>query len=446
MHRVEGEPMKLDRQEGLSVFPEWHKPLGTAGACPLAGPYDEVRRLTEQLCGPLAIEDYGIQSMPQASPAKWHLAHTSWFFETFVLAAFDAKYRPFHPQFGYLFNSYYNALGERWPRAQRGLLSRPTVEEVYRYRAHVDRHVRRLFREGGPDLWGRIGPNVTLGLHHEQQHQELLLTDLKHAFALNPLRPVYRERPQDPAVSPVPLGWADYPAGTYWIGHDGDGFAYDNETPRHRVFLGPFRLATRLTTSGEYRAFLEGGGYERPELWLSDGWDARRAHGWQAPLYWEKQDGNWWSLTLGGWRPVADADPVCHVSYYEADAFARWAGGRLPTEAEWEIAVQDCPLAGNLLDGGRLHPRPLTEAPGAQPAQLFGDTWEWTGSPYVAYPGYRMPAGALGEYNAKFTCNQMVLRGGSCATPRTHLRRSYRNFFPPEARWQFTGIRLAQDP
>jgi ergothioneine biosynthesis protein EgtB len=247
-------------------------------------------------------------------------------------------------------------------------------------------------------------------------------------------------------VSPVPLGWADYPAGVREVGHDGAGFAYDNETPRHRVFLDPFRLATRLTGSGEYRAFLEDGGYERPELWLSDGWDARRAHGWQAPLYWEKQDGNWWSLTLGGWRPVADADPVCHVSYYEADAFARWAGGRLPTEAEWETAAQDRPLAGNFLDGGCLHPRPLAEAPGAQPAQLFGDTWEWTASPYVAYPGYRMPAGALGEYNAKFTCNQMVLRGGSCATPRAHLRRSYRNFFPPETRWQFTGIRLAQDP
>jgi ergothioneine biosynthesis protein EgtB len=403
------------------------------------------RALTERLCAPLAVEDYGLQSMPDASPPKWHLAHTTWFFETFVLSAFADEYRPFHPQYGFLFNSYYQAVGERWPRPQRGLLSRPTVAEVHRYRAHVDEALGELLPGCGPGLWGRVEPLVTLGLHHEQQHQELLLTDLKHAFGLNPLRPAYRDAATSPEAETTPLGWVEHPAGVRWLGHDGDGFAFDNETPRHRVYVGAFRLATRLATCGEYRAFVEDGGYRRPEWWLSDGWDACRRGGWEAPLYWDKQGGEWELFTLAGPRPLRDAEPVCHISYFEADAFARWSEARLPTEAEWEAAAEGAPADGNFLESDRLHPQPLTAARRGAPAQLFGDVWEWTASPYVAYPGYRPPPGALGEYNGKFMCNQLVLRGGSCASPRSHLRRSYRNFFPPEARWQFSGVRLARD-
>jgi ergothioneine biosynthesis protein EgtB len=412
----------------------------------LAAVFEEVRSLTERLCAPLAVEDYSVQSMPDASPVKWHLAHTTWFFETFVLSDGDPEYRPFHPQFRYLFNSYYNAIGDFWPRQKRGLLSRPTVAEVFRYRAEIDASLLRLLREKGPMLAPEVGERIVLGCNHEQQHQELLLTDLKHAFACNPLRPAYRERPAVPAMTPAPAHWFPYLGGMRWIGHEGDGFAYDNEGPRHRVFVAPFQLASRLVTSGEYRTFIEDGGYERPEYWLSDGWAARRAEDWQAPLYWERRDDSWFSLTLSGLHPVQDADPVCHVSYYEADAFARWAGARLPTEAEWETAAQESPLEGTFLDLETLHPRPLCRPDSAEgPAQMFGELWQWTGSPYVAYPGYRPPEGALGEYNGKFMCNQMVLRGGSCVTPRSHFRRSYRNFFAPQARWQFTGIRLAKD-
>jgi ergothioneine biosynthesis protein EgtB len=411
----------------------------------LAASFEEIRSLTERLCEPLAIEDYGVQSMADASPAKWHLAHTTWFFETFVLAETDASYRAFHPQFVYLFNSYYNAVGAIWPRDRRGLLSRPTVAEVFRYRSHVDTTVQRLLRARAvaPETRQRI----ILGFNHEQQHQELLLTDLKHAFAGNPLRPIYREQAPAPTGAPVPLHWHRYPSGLRWIGHEGSGFAYDNESPRHRVFVGPFLLASHLTTSEEYRAFIDDGGYRRPEFWLSDGWAARRAEDWQAPLYWERRDGSWFTITLAGMQPVRGADPVCHLSYYEADAYARWAGARLPTEAEWETAASDCPLEGTFLDQERLHPMPLpSSSESDRPAQMFGEVWQWTASPYVAYPGYQSLAGALGEYNGKFMCNQMVLRGGSCATPRSHFRRSYRNFFAPQARWQFTGIRLAKDP
>jgi ergothioneine biosynthesis protein EgtB len=409
----------------------------------LLADYVEVRRLTERLCAPLEVEDYGVQSMPDASPAKWHLAHTSWFFETFVLSAAGGDYRPFDPRFGYLFNSYYNAVGDRLPRSRRGLLSRPTVADVYRYRKHVDEAMHRLLQASRV---GALESVIVLGLNHEQQHQELLLTDLKHAFGSNPLRPAYREAEAGPDAPAVPLRWIPYLPGLRWVGHEGDEFAYDNETPRHRVYLEAFHLASRLVTCGEYRAFIEDGGYDRPELWLSDGWDARRQHGWAAPLYWERRDGAWWHYTLSGARPVREAEPVCHVSHYEADAYARWAGARLPTEAEWEAAALDCPLAGPFLDGDHLHPAPLAApADNDLPAQMFGDVWQWTASPYVAYPGYRPPAGALGEYNGKFMCNQLVLRGGSCATPRSHMRRTYRNFFPPEARWQFSGIRLARD-
>jgi ergothioneine biosynthesis protein EgtB len=411
----------------------------------LASRYREVRGLTESLCAPLAVEDYVVQSMPDASPVKWHLAHTSWFFETFVLAPGLPGYRPFAPAFAYLFNSYYNAVGERLPRPQRGLLTRPTVDEVYRYRRYVDEQVLRWLETAGESLFRRTAATLVLGLHHEQQHQELILTDLKHAFSRNPLRPTYRER-EGPVTGPgSPLRWRSYPAGLHRIGHGGKGFAFDNESPRHRVFVAAFQIACRPVTNGEYLAFLEDGGYERPEFWLSDGWYARGREGWQSPHYWEKGDGGWQVFTLAGMRPLIEAEPVCHVSYYEADAFARWAGARLATEAEWEVAAADSPLAGNFVDSGRLHPAAAGPATGPDLGQLFGDVWEWTGSPYVAYPGYRPAAGALGEYNGKFMCNQFVLRGGSCATPRSHIRRSYRNFFPPEARWQFSGIRLAKD-
>jgi ergothioneine biosynthesis protein EgtB len=418
----------------------------TPGDDTLASSYEEVRALTERLCAPLALEDYGVQSMPEASPAKWHLAHTAWFFETFVLLESDPAYRLFHPQFGYLFNSYYNAVGSFWPRSQRGLLARPTVAEIYRYRQHVDAALLRLLRAGKPELTTRMRERIVLGLHHEQQHQELLLTDLQHAFASNPLRPVYREAPPSPPIRETPLRWIRHPGGLHAIGHEGAGFAYDNETPRHRVFLAPFQLAARLATCGEYQAFLDEDGYRRPELWLSEGWAACRAHDWQAPLYWERHEDAWFRMTLNGWQPVRDADPVGHVSYFEADAYARWAGARLPTEYEWEIAARDCPLTGTFLDGDKLQPQPLSPVAGSdRPAQMFGELWQWTGSAYLPYPGYRPLPGALGEYNGKFMCNQMVLRGGSCATPRSHFRRSYRNFFAPPTRWQFTGIRLAKD-
>lgn len=403
--------------------------------------YRSVRRSTERLCEPLATEDYVLQSMPDASPVKWHLAHTSWFFETFVLAVSLPGYEPFHPQFGFLFNSYYNAVGPRWSRPQRGLLSRPTVAEVYRYRAYVDEQMARLFRSAADE----VRAVIELGIHHEQQHQELLVTDLKHALALNPLHPVYRERPADTGLAPPPPGWVSFPEGLVWIGHEGPGFAFDNERPRHRVFGRGFRLANRLVTNEDYLAFLADGGYERPELWLSDGWAVRQAQDWTAPLYWRRQGTAWAVWTLAGLRPLEPAEPVCHVSFYEADAFARWRGCRLATEAEWEVAAAG-PLAGHFLESGRFHPAARLAADDGGPLyQLVGDVWQWTASPYVGYPGYRPAAGALGEYNGKFMCNQLVLRGASCATPRSHARRTYRNFFAPDARWQFSGIRLAQD-
>jgi ergothioneine biosynthesis protein EgtB len=412
----------------------------------LASDYRAVRRLTVDLCAPLAIEDYVAQSMPEASPTKWHLAHTSWFFETFLLGPALPGYRPFSPHFNYLFNSYYNAVGERVPQPQRGHLSRPTVAEIYRYRDYVDEHMAQFLGRADAGQLARFGPVVVLGLNHEQQHQELILTDIKHLFGSNPLRPAYRPGEAAAAGAAVAVRWFPYPAGLRWLGHDGAGFAFDNEGPRHRSFVNAFQLASRPATNGEYLAFMEDGGYDRPELWLSDGWNARCAQRWQAPLYWEKQAGRWSALTLAGLRPLDEADPVCHVSYYEADAFARWSGARLPTEAEWETAAAEADLDGNFLESGRLHPAALAEpATEAVPDQLFGDVWEWTGSPYTPYPGYRPAPGALGEYNGKFMCNQLVLRGGSCATPRFHIRRSYRNFFPPAARWQFTGIRLAKD-
>jgi ergothioneine biosynthesis protein EgtB len=409
----------------------------------LAARYRAVRAQSERLAAPLAVEDYVVQSMPDASPAKWHLAHTTWFFETFVLMRDAAGYTPFSPHYGYLFNSYYEAAGDRHPRPRRGLLTRPTVEEVRAYRAHVDAHIVALLARAKAADLAAIAPVLTLGLHHEQQHQELFLTDLKHAFAQNPLRPAYGPlAPRSTAPTP-PIGWIPFPAELRVIGHREEGFAFDNESPSHPEYVGAFRIASRPVTCGDYLTFLEDGGYRRADLWLSDGWAAVRENGWEAPLYWEKRGDAWHVFTLGGMREVDLEEPVCHVSYYEADAYARWAGARLPTEAEWEVAAAGAPLAGNLLESGRHHPGAASGA--ASPAQMFGDVWEWTRSAYAPYPGFAPLEGALGEYNGKFMCSQLVLRGGSCATPESHIRRTYRNFFPPGARWQFSGIRLAKD-
>jgi ergothioneine biosynthesis protein EgtB len=414
--------------------------------------------MTERLARPLSAEDCQVQSMPDASPVKWHLAHTSWFFETFVLQPQVRGYQAFHPTYSFLFNSYYNAVGDRIARPRRGLLTRPALEDVYAYRSAVDRAVLAYLDESGTALPEPVAAVIELGIHHEQQHQELILTDIKHALAQNPMRPAYRAGAGTGGGSGVGAGtdagagvegpalsWLPYPGGVAWVGHEGPGFAFDNEGPRHRVFLEPFQIGSRLVSSGEYLAFIGDGGYSRPELWLSDGWNSLKSQEWQAPLYWEQQsDGTWRIFTLGGLRRLAPAEPVCHVSYYEADAFARWSGARLPTEAEWESAAEGQERGGNFLESGRFHPAAAQD--GTRLAQTFGDTWEWTQSAYAPYPGSRPTAGALGEYNAKFMCNQLVLRGGSCATPAAHIRASYRNFFPPEARWQFTGIRLAKDP
>lgn len=408
--------------------------------------YRTVREFTEALCKPLCTEDYVIQSMSDVSPTKWHLAHTSWFFETFVLSKINPHYKPPHPQYSYLFNSYYIQVGKRHARPERGLLSRPTVEEVYHYRHHVDQSMLGFLKESSKAQIEEIAPVIEIGIHHEQQHQELIVTDIKHVFSVNPLRPVYVNL-VNPKVSSVPkMNWVPFSVGLYFIGHEGDGFAFDNELPRHREFLESFQLSSRLVTNGEYLEFMEDGGYRRPELWLSDGWHAVEANGWCAPQYWEKIDGGWWIFALSGMRELDPNEPVCHVSYYEADAYARWAGARLPSESEWEIAASNIPVEGNFVDNGIYHPVALSDKKSSRTiSQMFGDVWEWTRSPYVSYPGYKTLPGALGEYNGKFMSNQMVLRGGSCATPRSHIRKTYRNFFPPNARWQFMGIRLAKD-
>jgi ergothioneine biosynthesis protein EgtB len=408
--------------------------------------YHQVRQFTNRLCQHLMTEDYVIQAMPDVSPPKWHLAHTSWFFETFILALASLGYRSPHASYAYLFNSYYVAAGERHCRPKRGLLSRPTVEEVYRYRAYVDQHMTAFLEGLHGETLERWSSVVELGLHHEQQHQELLLTDVKYNFACNPLRPAYVSLDiPTPVPTLGPLRWVSFLEGVCWIGHDGQGFAFDNEFPRHRTFVERFELASRLVTNGEYLAFMDDGGYERPELWLSMGWDTVQREGWQAPLYWEQRDGCWWMMTLAGMRSVSEAEPVCHVSYYEADAYARWADARLPTEAEWEVAAMPLPIRGNFVEHQTFHPIPVSQIDTAVPlVQIFGDVWEWTQSHYSPYPGYTASLGALGEYNGKFMANQFVLRGGSCATSASHIRPTYRNFFPADARWQFMGIRLAR--
>jgi ergothioneine biosynthesis protein EgtB len=414
----------------------------------LAQRYRAVRAATIALAEPLSAEDCALQSMPDASPTKWHLAHTSWYFETFALESGLAGYRSFEPAFRMLFNSYYNAVGPQYARPQRALLTRPSLEEVLAYREHVDRHMLVLLDDAKLDA--ALHDVVLLGTHHEQQHQELILTDIKHLFAQNPLAPVYSESAAHPARADARREgrFVAFPGGLREVGHAGPGFAFDNEGPRHRVHLEPFALASRPVTNREYLAFVDAGGYRDPEPWLADGWAAVQRHGWEAPLYWQRRDGAWWSFTLGGLCELALDEPVVHVSFYEADAFARWAGARLPTEMEWESAAAGAPIAGHFAESGAFHPRPAPSpghAAGPGLAQLFGDVWEWTRSAYAPYPGYARPAGVLGEYNGKFMANQIVLRGGSCATPADHIRATYRNFFYPDARWQFSGIRLAKD-
>ncbi len=406
--------------------------------------FTATRRQTLALCTPLTPEDMMVQSCPEASPAKWHLAHTTWFFETFVLREFLSGYQPFHPDFLWLFNSYYNDISDQPEKQLRASFSRPALDAILAYRRHVEDAVAQLDAAGMPD---EAAQRIELGIHHEQQHQELLCYDIKHALWTNPLHPAYAECGsfQNNGAS---LRWLHFAGGLAEIGHTGKGFAYDNESPRHTIYLEPYALASHAVTCGEYLAFMEDGGYTRPDLWLSEGWDTVNAQQWRAPLYWRQMDDRWMVYTMRGLVPLSEmlATPVCHVSYFEADAYARWAGMRLPTEAEWEVAVAARvpvpPANANLLESGQLHP---VAAPGSDLDQVFGDVWEWTRSAYLGYPGYRAPAGALGEYNGKFMCNQMVLRGGSAVTPRSHIRSTYRNFFSPATRWQFAGFRLAQD-
>jgi ergothioneine biosynthesis protein EgtB len=420
-----------------------------ASASCLAEHYRRVRGATERLVAPLSAEDAQAQSMPDASPAKWHLAHVTWFFETFVLERFEPRFKPFDARFRELFNSYYDGVGSRPARAERGLLTRPGLGEVLRYREQVDERMQALLPRA--DVDEALASLVVLGLHHEQQHQELLLTDIKHLLSRHPSRPAYAKRWPIAAVQPQPLRWFAYGTRMSSLGHDAasDGaFCFDNEAPRHRVWLVAFELASRRVNYGEYRAFIDDGGYRRPELWLSLGWDWVQAGRRCAPLYWERAGERWHNHSLHGLVEIDDHTPVCHLSYFEADAYARWVGARLPTEAEWERAARELrapPRHANFADRGVFHPLPPAGAATDEPVQMMGDVWEWTASSYAPYPGFRPPAGAIGEYNGKFMCNQYVLRGGSCATPAGHVRASYRNFFPAEAQWQFSGLRLARD-
>lgn len=408
----------------------------------LTARFQRVRAASLAIAAPLSAEDCQAQSMPDASPLKWHLAHTTWFWETFLLEGRDGA-EPFDPAFRMLFNSYYNGVGEQFSRPSRGLLTRPSLERVLAWRAQVDARMAELLAAGPA---AEVVALVELGIAHEEQHQELMLTDLKHLLSANPLLPAYAGRWPLARITPMPRSWVAHPGGLVEIGHEGEGFAFDNEGPRHRLWLEPFEIATHPVTNGDWIGFIADGGYQRPELWLAAGWDVARAEGWEAPLYWRRADDGWRCFTLHGEAPVDPHAPVAHISFYEAEAFARWADARLPTEAEWEAAAQGLPVQGNFADSGALHPLAATRAaaPG-KPAQMFGDVWEWTRSDYAPYPGYRPAEGAVGEYNGKFMVGQQVLRGGSCATPPGHVRASYRNFFPPAARWQFAGLRLARD-
>jgi len=421
--------------------------------------YVRLRSLTTDLCRPLEKEDYVIQSITDVSPPKWHLGHTSWFFERVILQKYLGRYEPVDTRYYFIFNSYYQSFGDRIARDIRGTLSRPTVEEVTSYREVVDKRMRSLIETAHGVLWKELAPLVELGIHHEQQHQELLITDVKYNFAMNPLKPIYNETgstlgrgAERPVRQPVTATLLPVEGGVIETGAPEEGFAWDNERPRHRTFIGDFSLMNRPVTCGEYLEFIKDGGYENPLFWLSDGWDTLTREEWRAPLYWEQRDDEWFLMTLSGERPVDPLEPVTHVSYYEAAAYARWAGRRLPTESEWERAAEvygASAESGTFLDDRMYHPVACVEGqtplPGGQLHRMLGDVWEWTGSAYLPYPGYRQERGPLGEYNGKFMSNQMVLRGGSCATPRAHIRRTYRNFFQPEKRWQFMGFRLATD-
>jgi ergothioneine biosynthesis protein EgtB len=409
--------------------------------------YDQVRSYTEDLAAPLSAEDQTVQSMPDTSPTKWHRAHVTWFFETFVLAGHEPDFAKFHDEYWFLFNSYYESVGPRYARPMRGVISRPGAKDVGVYRDNVDGRMRDLLGRLDDGALSELAPTIELGFHHEQQHQELLLMDIKHVLSLNPLQPSYAGGPVGGAAGP--LGWREYEGGLVEIGHQTSGgdLCFDNELPLHQEFLAPYRLADRLVTNGEWLAFMADGGYSRSEFWFSDGWSRVGADGWRAPFYWTERDGVWLEHTLTGTRPVDPELPVCHVSHYEADAYAAWAGKRLPTEAEWERAAQledqsTVMASANLADRGAWHPRPAGPATGGL-RQVFGDCWEWTTSAYLGYPGYHPPSGAIGEYNGKFMSGQMVLRGGCALTPPGHIRSSYRNFFPPGARWPVTGVRLA---
>ena len=421
---------------------------GAADPCHLRHRLFDTRQLSLDLARPLSAEDMVVQAMEDASPTKWHLAHVTWFFETFVLSKFSHGYRVFDERFGFCFNSYYESQGARHPRPRRGLLTRPPIEDVFAYREHVDTALADLL---GDDevLDGDAARLIEIGINHEQQHQELLLTDILALFAVSPLRPAYRS-PAPRAVAAASTGvlrWIDFGGGVHPAGHEGSGFAWDNERPRHETLIHPFRFADRLVTNGEWLEFIEDGGYDSAMLWLADGWATVKREGWRAPGYWENVDGAWHSMTLAGFGPVDPAAPVAHVSYFEADAFARWSGKRLPSEFEWEFAARNVALAGNDLGTGALRPLPADDTADASalPRQMFGDVWEWTQSAYLPYPGYRVPEGAIGEYNGKFMVSQHVLRGASCVTPSGHTRRTYRNFFYPHQRWQFAGVRLAAD-
>lgn len=405
----------------------------------------KVRSFSHKLAKPLSKEDFVVQSMPDVSPTKWHLAHTSWFFEAFVLSKAINKYRSLHPQYNFLFNSYYVQVGERHSRPKRGLISRPTVDEVFEYREYVDKNMLRFIKNSDEKKFKKFAEIIEIGIHHEQQHQELIVTDIKHVLSENPLFPVYKKSKEiKNSKNNSRLNWVDFEGGIYTIGNEGDKFGYDNEFPVHKKYIEPFSLASRLVTNGEYMEFINNGGYSKPELWLSDGWNTVSSNNWEAPLYWIIKGNNWNQFTLGGLKKIEMNQPVCHLSFYEAEAFSRWAGCRLPSEFEWEIASQNQKIEGNFVDSGNFHPTAIKSINGKL-SQMYGDVWEWTRSPYSPYPGYNPPPGALGEYNGKFMCNQMVLRGGSCATSKSHIRNSYRNFFPPDSRWQFMGLRLAKD-
>jgi ergothioneine biosynthesis protein EgtB len=435
----------MRRGPAMNDYGHLHSVVSSNAVDPtLAARYASIRAATEALAAPLSAEDCAIQSMPDASPVKWHLAHTSWFFETFVLEPHLRGYRSHNPAFRKMFNSYYNAVGDKHPRPQRGLLSRPSRDDVLSYRAHVDAGMHELTQRSRSGD-SQVAALIELGLNHEQQHQELILTDLLHMLSCNPLEPAYSPwTGTSSAGTAASMLWVGFEAGLVEMGHNGFDFAFDNETPRHRQYLQGFALASRLVTNGEYLAFIADGGYRRPELWLSEGWDWINANCIEAPLYWRREGAGWRQFTLHGSRAVDLAAPVCHTSLFEADAYARWSGARLPTELEWETAAAPNPVEGHFVEDGILLPLPAPVG-GAPPTQLFGDVWEWTQSAYAPYPGYRPAAGAIGEYNGKFMSNQYVLRGGSLATPKSHIRATYRNFFPASARWQFSGFRLARD-